>query len=293
MATYSIAEVETLTGIQAHTLRIWERRYDLIKAKRTETKIRYYDDDQLKLLLNVSILLNSGFRISKIDKLSKGDIDDLVFESMNDHGATKAEGDIQALVVAMLNLDEGLFDEVFQKYLKEYGILETVDKLVYPFLFQVGLLWGTNRAMPAQEHFVSNLIRQKMFSEIEKLPAPNKNAPSLVLFMPEGEHHELGLLLGYYIAKQIGYKTYYLGTNVPSKDVIKVVNEANSVGSITVIVLWREEYQHQLEEITSRTSKPILISGIPKEHPIRTSESYVPVNNPAELIRMLQELKKR
>lgn len=290
MATYSIAEVETLTGIQAHTLRIWERRYDIIKAKRTETKIRYYDDEQLKLLLNISILLNCGYRISKIDKLDKDEISDLVFESMNDNGA-KTEGDIQGMVVSMLNLDEDLFNEIFDKYVDQYGILKTVEKLIYPFLFQVGLLWGTNRAMPAQEHFVSNLIRLKFFAEIEKLPAAKKKAGKLVLFMPEGEHHEIGVLLGNFLARKNGIKTYYLGTNVPAKDVITVLKTVKAEMALTVIVLWREEYEKQLERIVTETNGRILVSGLPENHAFRDHSSFITVGSPTELIAELKELK--
>lgn len=290
MATYSIAEVETLTGIQAHTLRIWERRYGIIKAKRTDTKIRYYDDDQLKLLLNISILLDSGYRISKIDKLGTGEIDDLVFNSLHQE-STKTEGDIQGLVVSMLNMDENLFHEIFDKYCSDCGIQKTVEKLIYPFLFQVGLLWGTNRAMPAQEHFVSNLIRQKLFSAIDELPFPKKNAKKMVLFMPEGEHHEIGILLGNFIARKQGFRTFYLGQNVPPKDVIKVSNLTGTDLALTVIVLWKDIYREQLTEISREVSGKILVSGIPKDNPFKDNDSYVLVNSPADLISKLKELK--
>ncbi len=290
MANYSIAEVETLTGIQAHTLRIWERRYGIIKANRTDTKIRFYDDEQLKLLLNISILLNAGYRISKIDKLERQEIDNLVFDSMHENG-TKTEGDIQGMVVSMLNMDEDLFHEIFNKYCEEFGILKTVEKLIYPFLFQVGLLWGTNRAMPAQEHFVSNLIRLKLFAEIEKLPAPKKNAKKLVLFMPEGENHEIGLLLGNFIARKHGFRTYYLGQNVPPKDVIKVCNTVGAELALTVIVLWRELYADQLRQITEALNATILISGIPQDNPLSSNDLYVVIGGPADLISRLKELK--
>lgn len=260
MATYSISEVEALTGIQSHTLRVWERRYDLIKAKRTDTKIRYYDDSQLKLLLNVGILINNGHKISKLDKMSEVQISEHAFEILKQDD-TSIESDVQGLVSAMLNMDEPLFNRIFGTYHRKHGLVRTILDLIYPFLYRVGLLWGAARAMPAQEHFVSNLIRMKIFHATNQLQESKSGAGSVVLFLPEGEHHEMGLLLANYIIRDLGYRTYYLGQNVPSDDVIKVDNEVDPAYLLAVIVLWREEYAHEIARISKETNSKMLLAG--------------------------------
>ena len=198
MSTYSIAQIETITGIKAATLRKWETRYNFFETQRTDTNIRYYTDSQLKKLLNISVLMRNGYKISKIDKMSDEDIHRTIEDSLIE---SKAEDEISALIISMLEMDESKFDRVIKSQILKNGLFSTITKIIYPFLHQVGVLWGINKVIPAQEHFVSSLIKQKIFSSIDLLPIPNNDAPSIVMFLPDGEHHEIGLLLAYYIAK--------------------------------------------------------------------------------------------
>ena len=223
MITYSVAQVEALSGIKAHTLRIWERRYSFLKPLRTPTNIRYYTDDQLKKLLNFGILVRNGYRVSKLEKMSDEEVFDAVNEILADPESQDRD-EIKGLTLAMLEMNEEEFDNIFERQVIRKGFLRAITEMIYPFLQYVGVLWNTNKAMIAQEHFVSNLIRQKIVTAIERLSIPPKSAPSVVFFLLEGEDHEIGLLLANFIAKERGWLTYYLGQGVPISNIQKVVD---------------------------------------------------------------------
>lgn len=220
MGKYSIKELERLSGIKAHTIRIWEKRYSLIEPERTETNIRFYSDDDLKKIINVSVLNSQGIKISKIVGLSPEELNTQV-ETLSET-KNKAEIPIDQLVVAMLDLDEEHFEEILAKYVKKYGFEKTVTGIIYPFLEKIGVLWLTGSVTPAHEHFITNLIRQKLISTIATLPIPSKNSHRAILFLPEGEMHELGLLFHHYIARHNGLRTYYLGQSLPHEELKKI-----------------------------------------------------------------------
>lgn len=270
METYSVAQVESLTGIKGHTLRVWERRYSFLETNRTETNIRYYTDYQLRLLLNISILNRNGIKISKIDRMSSEEIDKLVLElTYEDEAQTSNE--ISRLTLAMMEMNEVEFDKIFQLHVMRKGILVTIVEVIYPFLHHMGTLWTSNKAMPAQEHFVSNLIRQKIISAINALPPSDMDSKSIVMFLTEGEEHELGLLLASYIAKDLGWKVVYLGQNVPKENIITVCNKIEPDLLLTMFVSpLRKKNADSLLMIREHIDIPILLSGNP-EH-IRKEE---------------------
>ena len=214
MANYTIKDLENFTGIKAHTIRIWEKRYNVVEPKRTDTNIRYYDDEDLKKLLNVSILNRQGYKISSIANLSNQMICEKVLNLA--HTSNDVENQIESLVLAMIDLDEQKFDKVFNTAVLNMGFEETILRLVYPFFRKIGLLWLIGTINPAQEHFISNLIRQKLIVAIEGvIEQPAANSKNFLLFLPEGEYHELGLLFYYYILKKHNHKVFYLGESVP------------------------------------------------------------------------------
>ena len=222
MITYSVAQVEALSGIKAHTLRIWERRYDFLDPMRTATNIRYYSDSQLKQLINFGILVKNGYRISKLNKMSDEQIYMEVTKVLADP-TSESSDELKGLTLSMLEMDEEEFDNIFERQVIRKGFLKTITESIYPFLQYVGVLWTTNKAMVAQEHYISNLIRQKLIAAIERLSIPKKGAPSLVLFLLEGEEHEIGLLLASFVAKEMGFKVYYLGQGIPIINIKKVI----------------------------------------------------------------------
>lgn len=279
METYSMTQVETLTGINAHTLRIWERRYDFMKAHRTDTNIRYYSGEQLKTLLNVAILTRNGYRISKINNMSFDEIHKLVAEIQLNNPENNND-DIHLLTASMLEYNEEAFEKIFHKNVLRKGILSTISELIYPFLNQVGVLWGTNKVSPPQEHFISNLIRQKIIAAIDSLPLPLQNSPTIVLFLLEGEDHELGLLLSSYIAKDLGWSVVYLGQRMPSENMNDVVLQTKASVLLTMLTTPRSDnFIEKLDFISTNTNTTILYSGNPNFTDIinnKTNFQYLP-----------------
>lgn len=219
MSNYSIKDLEQLSGIKAHTLRIWEQRYSLLNPKRTETNIRYYDDEDLKLILNVAMLNAKGIKISKIAAMSSQDIAQAIIrfseQSVGHHDQ------IQALTLCMIELDEDRFEKVLSTNILKLGFEETVLEVIYPFLSKIGILWQTGAISPAQEHFISNLIRQKLIVAIDGQVGKGMGK-TFMLFLPEGELHELSLLFSSYLIKKHGHKVIYLGQSTPQDDLVSV-----------------------------------------------------------------------
>lgn len=224
MGQYSIKDVEQLTGIKAHTLRIWEQRYGMVIPHRTGTKIRFYDDEQLKRLINISILLKNGKKISHISRMSNDDI----CQELKCLVKSPAEKDrffetqLDTLIVCMLDLDEERFEKIISTTSVRYGFETTMIRVVIPFLEKVGIMWATNEINVAQEHFIANLVRRKLIVAIDgQIPDKEQNKKFL-LFLPEGELHEIGLLFAKYIVKSRGYRSLYLGQTVPLEDMLTV-----------------------------------------------------------------------
>ncbi len=290
MSTYSMADIVSLTGIKAHTLRKWETRYNFLEPKRTETNIRFYTDDQLRMLLNIGILLRNGHRISHIDKMSQGEINNTVSEILLE---ASPKDDINALILCMLEMNEVRFSEILGRHIMRSGLIKTITNLVYPFLNHVGVLWGTNKAMPAQEHFISNLIKQKILSAIEAIPHPKDSAPKIVLFLMEEETHEIGLLLAYYLAKELGWKTFYLGQNVPQEDLKAVLQLVRPQLMMTLLTLSRPQKTKDLiTTLLNSTTTPIAIAGSAKFiEDVEESDQVIVLNNPEEFITLLNEKK--
>lgn len=214
MSQYSIKDLETFTGIKAHTIRMWEKRYGVVEPGRTQTNIRTYDDDDLKRLLNISILNRHGYRISEIIRMSEKEICDRVLQIT--HKSVDTQSQIENLVLAMIDLDEEYFEKILTQSIIKIGFEDTVKYLIYPFFERIGVLWQAGSIIPAQEHFISNLIRQKLIVAIDSIITPRKdNALTYLLFLPEGEWHEMGLLFTQYLLKKWGHRVIYLGQHVP------------------------------------------------------------------------------
>jgi DNA-binding transcriptional MerR regulator len=226
MSSYTIKDLEQISGIKAHTIRIWEQRYHFLQPQRTETNIRSYSANELKVILNVSLLNKYGYKISHIDKMSPADIEDKIL-GLNQFEAEK-ERLVNGMIKDMVSLDMYSFEKNLDIYIAQKGIEKTITEIIFPFLERVGILWITNHINPAQEHLSSNIIRQKIILGIEKLPKIPSSDKHIVLFMPEGEYHEIAILFVQFLLKHKGYSIDYLGANVPSVD-IKYLTEHKKV----------------------------------------------------------------
>lgn len=262
MGTYSIKELEKLSGIKAHTIRIWEKRHNLIHPARTSTNIRFYSDEDLKKIINVSLLNNHGVKISRIAGMSSDEISRSVLDVTASQ--TSASAYIEQLVVAMVDLNEEQFDNLIAELVQKFGFERTITEAVYPFLEKIGILWQTENINPAQEHFISNLIRQKIIAAIDALPHLPNSRKKMLLFLPEREMHEMGLLFDCFLAKQAGFKVYYLGQNVPHNDLISVVQTHQPQTLVTAVTTTMPKgitaYLSQLSEQFS--DKKILLTGL-------------------------------
>jgi DNA-binding transcriptional MerR regulator len=215
MQQFTIRDIENLTGIKAHTLRIWEQRYQFFKPQRKESQHRFYDNEDLKALLRISFLYHSGWKVSRIASLSAEAILREVRETKVADEFTSQF--VSRLIEAALDFDTIAFNEVLDEVESRIGFEKTIFELCYPYLQKIGLLWSTNRVIPAQEHFSSYIIQNRIIAAIEKLP-PIKKAPEIVLVCPHGEFHELPLLFINYVLKKGNQSTLYLGTNIKSDD---------------------------------------------------------------------------
>ena len=225
MNSFTIKDLENLSGIKAHTIRIWEQRYSFIKPERTGTNIRYYSNEELKKILNVALLNKYGYKISHIDKMNEGEIKEKIL-SLSQMEAQQ-ERIVNDLIQSMVDIDIEKVEIILDKFIAARGIERAITQIIFPFLEKIGILWLTNHINPAQEHFVTNIIRQKLIVGIDSIVTPIKVNKSVLLFLPEGEYHELGLLFMYYLLKNRGVTTYYLGSNVPLKDVEYVAKLKN------------------------------------------------------------------
>ena len=208
MLTYSIKDLEQVSGIKAHTIRIWEQRYNFLQPSRTETNIRTYSAVELKTILNVSFLNKYGFKISHIDKMSPEQMEEKIL-TINQMDAQK-ERVVNNLIKDMVSLNMPAFEQQLDNYIAQKGVEKTIVEIIFSFLERVGILWITNHINPAQEHFMSNLIRQKLIVAIDG-QIYKGGGKKFLLYLPEGEWHEISILFAAYLVKLKGHKLIYLG----------------------------------------------------------------------------------
>lgn len=220
---YNIKDLEKLSGIKAHTIRIWEKRYALLEPQRTETNIRYYTGDDLKKLLNISLLNKNGLKISRISELTNTELNEKVIELISRN--SDVEDQIQTLTMSMFYLNTAKFEKLLTISYINRGFENTFSEIITPFLIKVGFLWQAGTITPAQEHFATNIIRQKLIVAIDGLlPNSTEKSKNFILFLPENELHEIGLLYAYYNLKKNNQNVTYLGANVP----LASIDEINS-----------------------------------------------------------------
>ncbi len=217
MAVYSIKDLEKLSGIKAHTLRIWEQRYGIITPKRTKTNIRFFEDEDLKLILNIALLNKNGVKISKIARMDKSEIAGKVatISEVNFEHSTQ----LDALTISMIEMDEYKFDRIITTNIHQLGFERTMLEVIYPFLEKLSILWLTGSITPVQENFISYLIRQKLIVAIDHEPlVSGKHTKKFIIYLPEGEKQELSLLFMHYLLKSRRNHVIYLGQDISVAD---------------------------------------------------------------------------
>lgn len=234
-SVFSIKDLENLSGIKAHTIRIWEKRYGILEPMRTTTNIRLYDSENLQKLLNITLLHSYGYKISQISKFPSEKIPQLVQEIVSEKNAKSHA--IAAFKMAMMNFDQTLFFTTYNNLLSQKSFKEVFIEIFIPLLNEIGILWQTGTITPSHEHFISYLIRQKLLSNIEQLQhiETTKKDKVFILYLPQNEIHELGLIYLNYEILLHGYKTIYLGQSIP----IENLNDfANHFDAIVFVTYW-------------------------------------------------------
>lgn len=261
MSNYSIKDLEQLSGIKAHTLRIWEQRHNLLCPKRTDTNIRFYDDQDLKLILNVALLNDNGFKISKIASMDPAEMREEVMK-LTERTLTH-DDQIHALTICMIEMDEDRFDKILSTNILKLGFEQTMMNIIYPFMSKIGVLWQTGAINPAQEHFISNLVRQKLIVAIDS-QVGRPGGKKFLLYLPDGELHETSILFASYLIKNQGHKVIYLGQSTPYEDLASVFDLHQPDFLLTVITTSpvAENAQKYLNSISCKfPTATILVTG--------------------------------
>ncbi|QIA08717.1 MerR family transcriptional regulator [Draconibacterium halophilum] len=246
---YSIKDLETLSGIKAHTIRIWEKRYDLLKPERTDTNIRYYTDNDLKRMLNVSLLVRNGYKISKVagweDEKIKGTVIDVAKNKKTEQSY------VEQLLLHMVNFDNIGFQTLVNEIIEKFGIEEAMQGVFFGLFERIGTYWQVGSIFPAQEHYVSNIIRQKVIAAIDSLGLNNERDKSILFYLPDNELHELSLLFYSYLAAKSGYNVIYLGQFVPFADLEKMKSHIQIEYIFTAFIssINKEELEHYLANL--------------------------------------------
>jgi len=288
MRHYTLHELEKLTGILAATIRVWERRYNIIKPQRTDTNRRWYNDEDLRRLINISILYHNGIKISKIAAYSGSDLEEKVKLLTMD--SVKSDTHINSLIVAMFSFNGNAVNEILLRSIINSGFEETFSNVVFPFLKRIGIMWHTGSANIGAEHFVSNILRGRLIAAIDSLPPANDpKRKRVIMYLPDNELHELGLLFYSYLIRKLGHEVLYLGQATPFIALAEANEKWHSdilvTGALSYLSISEpEEYLNNLSS-TFKLQK-ILVSGSLADQP--AIEKYSNVYS----IRSVADLKK-
>lgn len=292
MVVYSINDIEKISGVKAHTLRIWEKRYGIIQPKRTETNIRYFLDDDLKHVLNIALLNKNGIKISKIAKMPNDEIKRKAAE-FSDVDA-EHENQLDSLTLSLLELNEFKFNKIVESYISQRGFETTMLEIIYPLLDKLGLMWLTGSINGAHERFIRAYIRQKIIAAIDKLEVSPNEQLSFLIFLPVNEDHELSILFSQYLIKRRGFGIINLGLNTSLLHITDACNISKPDYIYTIINdgnlgMGLKEYIHKLDELS--LDAQLLVSGIQiARHHIKNCNNIHVVSGFIELTNYLENI---
>ena len=254
MDNFTISQLSQFSGIKPHTIRIWEQRYAALKPHRSKGNTRYYDGSQLRRLLNIVSLSSTGFKLSHLGAMS----DNELFEMVQKHEANAARDNdfeyyVSQLLASGMSFDQFNFEKIFSHCLLRFGMLRTYIYVIYPLLTRIGMMWAANAIPAAHEHYISNLLKQKMFTAIDALPSTTNDSDTWLLFLPEDEFHELGLLFSNFLIRSRGNNVIYLGANVPFASIESTLQETRI--NKLLLFLVRGKLPENIEEYFDQLSK--------------------------------------
>ncbi len=289
---YFIKDIENITGIKAYTLRIWEQRYGMLVPKRTETNIRYYEEDDLKYMMNIAILNVHGIKISHIAQMDRDEVQRKTLSISENNTGQQAQ--IATLTGAMFDFDEREFNKTLSINILQLGMEQTTTQIIFPFLQHLGVMWLSGTIHIAHEHFITNLIKQRIFVAIDQLNIiPNANAKKFLLFLPNGENHELSLLLASYLLRANGKNVIYLGTSTPLEDLNKIHKLHNPDYVFCALINPNSSMPVQVYLNTLSRSWPntqILVTGsqVVKRRDLKIPENCRVISDPTSFLHFLE-----
>ncbi|HLR91308.1 MAG TPA: MerR family transcriptional regulator [Balneolaceae bacterium] len=265
MNNFSISQIAQFSGIKPHTIRIWEQRYDALTPDRSEGNTRYYDGNQLRRLLNIVSLSGEEYKISELCRMPDERLFDLIRTTrektpVNDPN----EYFISQLIAAGMSYDEVYFEKLFSHCLIRYGMNDAYKQVIYPLLVRLGLMWASDDLPPAHEHFMSNIIKQKLLTATDSLPPASSASESWMLFLPENEFHEIGLLFANYLIRFTRRKVLYMGANVPLPSLSAAINSTLPDNLLLFLVHFDlpNNTKAYLKDLSTRFAKQnIFVSG--------------------------------
>lgn len=261
MYSYSIADLEKLSGIKSHTIRIWEKRYSLVVPNRTDTNIRSYNDDQLKKILNVSLLIKNGHKISKVASFSPEEISNSVRKLTK--SSEGFDPYINSFVISSIQFDEPLFQNTFDELSADYDLSVIYENIFIPTLRRIGTLWSSGELFPAQEHFISNLIKQKFYHAIESVPKSCRVNKKAFLFLPPWEDHDFALLYANLILKKIGFDVVNVGKTISYDSILQCIDKIKPDMLFTTFIVGQKVtlLQKFCDDIKTNSSCKLFYAG--------------------------------
>jgi DNA-binding transcriptional MerR regulator len=260
MTRYSIKDLEFLSGIKAHTIRIWEKRYQLLDPERSDTNIRFYSNEDVKRILNVAMLVKNGYKISNVASFDNAKLQNEVLRQ--NRNLSDPEKNIDRLILHTVNMDLAGFEQLIHKIIEDSGFSKAIQNVIFPFFELIGVLWQAGSIFVTHEHFVSNLVRKHLIVETARFDNQSSDK-SMLLFLPEDEMHELGLLYLNYLAASNGYRCIYLGQNVPFNDLIQLINSHpfDYICTSFVYAIEKQDLEQYLSNLSKAYKNRIIISG--------------------------------
>jgi methanogenic corrinoid protein MtbC1 len=264
MNLFSISQLAQFSGIKPHTIRIWEQRYNAFKPNRSDGNTRYYDDSQLRRLLNIVSLMENGHKVSSLCSMADDDLYLMVSNLNTFETSESTEYFVSQLIAAGISYDTGYFELIFSDCVIKFGMKDAYMKVIYPMLERIGLMWATDSLPTAHEHFISNIVRQKILAVLDSIESPDPESDTWLLFLPENEFHEIGLLYAHLVIRLSGKKVIYLGSNLPVESVISAVGDIKPDNLLMFLVHYDlpEQIQKNLEKLnTSFSGNKIYLAG--------------------------------
>lgn len=289
MNSFSISQLQDYSGIKAHTIRIWEKRYNALKPIRSEGNTRYYDSVQLRRLLNIASLMKMDYKVSELCTMSDEYLNNILdFQfSKTASGKPDSEYYISQIISSAISYDELRFEKFFSNCILRFGLKATYVQIIYPVLVRLGLMWSKDSLPPGQEHFITNLIRQKFLTAVDSLPTAADTNNSWLLFLAEDEFHETGLLLAYYLIRQSGNKVIYLGANIPAESLSAAVKDITPAKLLTFLVS-KKDKEKDIELIRyinkQFPEQKLYLACDPDRLPeLKRSQHFIPLHSVADL----------